>query len=80
MEIKDFAFAPAEIHIATGSKVKFVNRDAVKHSAVGDGGEFDTGMLGQDEEKTLSFDQAGTFGYYCNPHTGMKGKIIVEAP
>lgn len=80
VEIVNFAFSPAELTIAPGTKVKFVNRDQVEHSAVADDGSFDTGMLGQDEEKEIAFEAEGTFGYYCNPHTGMKGKIVVKSP
>ncbi|WP_164472688.1 plastocyanin/azurin family copper-binding protein [Cohnella candidum] len=78
MEIKSFAFHPSDIEIHVGDKIKFVNRDDVEHSAVADDGSFDTGMLGKDEEKTVTFDKAGTFTYYCNPHTGMTGKIVVK--
>lgn len=79
MEIRNFAFSPEEVKVKPGTKVKFVNRDQVEHSAVADDGSFDTGMLGQDKEKVIEFPSEGTFSYYCNPHTGMKGKIVVTA-
>lgn len=79
VEIKDFAFSPSEITVARGGKVKFINRDDVKHSAVADSGAFDTGMLGLGESNTVTIDDEGTFTYYCNPHTGMTGKITVTS-
>ncbi|WP_219641594.1 cupredoxin family copper-binding protein [Cohnella sp. CFH 77786] len=78
VEIKDFAFAPGDIEISPGDKVTFVNRDQVKHSAVADDGSFDTGLLGQDESKTVTFEKEGTFSYSCGPHPAMIGKIIVK--
>lgn len=79
MEIKDFAFSPAEITVAPGTIVEFVNRDKVKHTATADGGSFDTGLLGKNESKTFVFSKVGTFSYFCSPHPDMKGTIIVKA-
>ena len=79
MEIVDFAFSPAKLEIKAGDIVKFINRDEVKHSATSDDNIFDTKLLGQDEEKPVTFDQAGTFTYYCSPHPAMQGTIVVSA-
>lgn len=78
MEIKDFAFTPAELTIPKGSTVTFINRDKVKHSAVGDNGEFDTGLIAQDDSVSIRFKDEGTFSYYCGPHPDMTAKIIVK--
>ncbi|WP_372637509.1 plastocyanin/azurin family copper-binding protein [Cohnella sp.] len=78
IEIKDFAFSPAKVTIGKGTTVIFVNRDKVEHTATADGGEFDTGLFGKDESKEVKFEDAGTFTYYCAPHPGMIGSIIVE--
>lgn len=79
VEIINFEFTPAEIEVTLGSKVKFINYDDVEHSAVADDGQFDTGMLAKDESMTVTFNEAGTFSYHCNPHTAMTGKIIVKS-
>lgn len=79
VEIVDFAFSPAKLEIKAGDIVKFINRDKVKHSATSDDNIFDTTLLGQDEEKPVTFDQAGTFTYYCSPHPAMQGTIVVSA-
>ncbi len=78
IEIKDFAFSPAEVTIRNGTTVTFINRDKVKHTATADGEEFDTGLFGKDVSKEVKFDESGTFTYYCAPHPGMTGTIIVE--
>jgi plastocyanin len=79
IEIKDFAFSPSEVEVKPGTRVTFINRDKVKHTATADGGEFDTGLLEQDKSKTVTFDKEGTFTFYCSPHPNMTGKIVVKA-
>ncbi|WP_165822648.1 cupredoxin domain-containing protein [Paenibacillus montanisoli] len=80
VEIKEFAFATASLTIRPGDSVKFINRDTVKHTATADdGSSFDTGLLGQDEEKTVTFDKEGEFPYHCAPHPAMQATIIVSA-
>ncbi|WP_161793411.1 anti-sigma factor domain-containing protein [Cohnella kolymensis] len=74
VEIKDFAFSPANLTVPKGSTVKFINRDKVKHSAVADGGEFDTGLLALDDSASVKFNDEGTFSYYCGPHQNMTAK------
>jgi plastocyanin len=78
VEIVDFAFAPATLTIAKGDRVSFINKDAVGHTATADDESFDTKMLDQDEAAEIVFGEAGEFGYYCLPHPGMRGTIIVE--
>jgi plastocyanin len=38
---------------------------------------FDTGLLAKDEKGEITFTVAGEFPYYCLPHPGMKGMIVV---
>ncbi|MDG0795301.1 plastocyanin/azurin family copper-binding protein [Cohnella ginsengisoli] len=79
VEISDFSFTVEKLEIHPGDSVKFVNRDKVKHTATADDGSFDTGLLGQDESKTVVFENEGEFGYYCTPHPGMRATIVVKA-
>lgn len=79
VEIVEFAFSPSKLTIKAGDSVKFINKDAVSHSATADDKSFDTGMLGQDKGKEVTFSEEGEFSYYCLPHPGMKGTITVEA-
>jgi plastocyanin len=78
VEIVDFAFAPATLTIAKGDRISFINKDAVGHTATADDESFDTKMLDQDEAAEIVFDATGEFGYYCLPHPGMRGTIIVQ--
>lgn len=76
VEISEFKFAPADIEIAVGSVVAFVNLDLAPHTATGE--SFDTGMLRQGERKEIAFQAAGAFPYYCRFHRHMTGRILVR--
>lgn len=77
--IEDFAFAPATLTVSVGDTVTFTNKDLTSHTATADDGtSFDTGLLGQNESATVTFDTAGTYTYHCTPHPTMKGTIVVE--
>lgn len=79
VEIVNFAFSPSELEVKQGDRVKFVNKDEVRHSATADDNSFDTGLLKLDEAMTIEMTEAGEFGYYCLPHPAMRGRIIVTA-
>jgi plastocyanin len=39
---------------------------------------WDTGPLGNGEEKAITFTEPGTYFYICTPHPRMYGQVIVE--
>lgn len=78
VEITNFAFSPAKLEIKQGDIVTFINKDEVAHTATADNDDFDTGLLDQNNSKKITFSEAGEFSYYCAPHPGMKGTIVVK--
>ena len=76
VEMHQLKFAPAEIEIAVGGIVTFVNLDLVPHTATGD--VFDTGTLRHNERKEIAFAAAGTFPYLCKFHRHMTGRVVVR--
>lgn len=74
----DYMFVPATVSIHAGDSVKWVNKGTVFHNATN--GEWDTDFLRPGEEKTIKFDKAGKFDYYCLPHkqAGMTGTVEVK--
>jgi amicyanin len=77
VDIADFAFSPAVLTIAVGDTVTWTNRDAVVHTATGDG--FDSGDLAQGASYSVTFTAPGTYDYLCTPHPTMTGRVVVEA-
>jgi plastocyanin len=79
--IADFKYDPEEITVETGQPVTFLNSDVAPHTATADDEKsFDTGRLEIEDEGELSFDEAGTYGYFCDFHPFMKGSIEVVEP
>lgn len=76
--ISSFAFQPANLTIAAGDTVTFVNKDGAPHTATEKGRAFDTGRLARNAQSTLTFASAGSFDYFCAIHPRMKGKITVK--
>ena len=77
------AFEPSTVTISAGDTVKFINNKLAPHNAVFEGHEDlshpDLAFApGESWEET--FNTAGTYDYYCEPHrgAGMVGKVIVE--
>jgi plastocyanin len=76
--IKDFAFNPATITVATGTTVTWTNEDSVTHTVTSDTGVFDSGDIHQGADFSYTFNTAGDYGYHCSIHTYMKGHVIVQ--
>ena len=77
------AFEPSSVTISAGDTVKFVNNKLGPHNAVVEGHDdlshTDLAFTpGESWEQT--FDEPGSYSYYCEPHrgAGMVGTITVE--
>ena len=77
--IADFSFSPASLTIDQGDTVTWVNNGPTPHSATANNGSFNTGILKKGQSASHTFDQAGTYSYYCQPHPYMKATIVVQA-
>ncbi|MDH6232140.1 plastocyanin [Mesorhizobium soli] len=73
--IKKLAFAPADIHVKVGDTVKWVNMDAVAHSATTKGGWDVT--IPPNKSASEVMKKAGEFNYHCRFHPNMTGHITV---
>lgn len=83
IDMKDFEFVSNDVTIKRGTIVTWVNVGEAQHSAQAEDGSFDTTLFGSGEERSLTFDEAGTFAYFCELHgasegRGMSGVITVE--
>lgn len=78
--IVDFAYDPTPLQVAVGTAVTFTNEDSAPHTATSTEApvEFDTGDLAEGDTDEITFDEAGTYEYYCSIHNYMKGEITVE--
>src|ERR687898_719738 len=77
VDIRDHAFNPAQLNLAPGTTVTFVNNDTEPHTATADNGLFDTGVLEPGSSFEVLLDGSGTVTYHCELHPDMKGSIVV---
>ncbi|HYK97018.1 MAG TPA: cupredoxin domain-containing protein [Candidatus Acidoferrales bacterium] len=73
-----WAYTPAEIAVAKGTTIAFVNHGKEFHTVTADapGRPFDIG-LDSGQTRTFTFDAAGVFDYHCGVHPQMKGVVRV---
>jgi len=78
--IDNFAFAPAILMIAPGTKVMRDNKDEEPHTVTSaDGGMmFKSPALDTDGKFSFTFDKPGTYKYFCSIHPHMVGTIVVK--
>jgi plastocyanin len=77
--IQNFSFKPAHITIKRGTRVIWINKDSVKHTATANNGRsFDSGLLRKGQRYSHTFKRAGKKPYDCEPHPHMKGSVTVK--
>lgn len=76
--ILDSAFSPGGIRIEPGTTVRWTNTSPLPHQvAWSDLSLDDAPLLRQDEIYEMTFNEPGTYTYYCGPHPWMTGEIVV---
>jgi len=79
VEIRGMEFHPAELTVAVGDTVVWINRDIVPHTATGSGRtKWDTGQLLQGQAGRYVASSLGTKRYACTFHPTMHGTLIVR--
>jgi plastocyanin len=76
--ISSYAYQPAKISVATGTKITFTNHDQTPHTATSTGPGHDTGTINPGKTSTITFGRPGTYSYYCQFHAFMHGTITVR--
>lgn len=86
VSIAMFTFTPATLTVAAGTTVTWTNTDQILHTATaGSGpddktGVFDGQMSDAGTTFAFTFQEAGTYPYFCDRHPGvpgMHGTIVV---
>ena len=68
MNIDNFMFTPMELTIAPGTQVTWVNKDDVPHTVVSVEHKFKSKALDTDEIFSFTFQNPGTYEYFCSVH------------
>jgi plastocyanin len=79
----DFAFAPASIVVPAGTTVTFSNEDSARHTVTAgtptapEPEAFDLELPGAASTVAFTFDEPGTYAYFCEPHPFMRARVTV---
>ena len=76
--IVGFAFRPATLNIPVGTTVIWYNNDSTIHTVTARDNSFDSGSLSGGDTFSYTFEERGSFEYYCVLHPYMTGKVTVE--
>jgi plastocyanin len=78
--IDNFAFGPQVLTVAPGTKVTWLNRDDVPHTATSSDSpqKFNSKAIDTDEQFSQVFTRPGTYQYFCAVHPKMTATIIVK--
>jgi plastocyanin len=80
VKIRNFKFEPANLTIAVGKTVQFINLDEEPHTATATEGAFDSKALDTHQTWTYTATKPGTYPYICSIHPFMKGTLTVTPP
>lgn len=83
--MQNISFTPDDIEVSAGDTVTWVNEEESASHTVTAGseddpsGEFDSGNLDPGDTFEFTFEEPGTYGYYCDVHPGsMSGTVTVS--
>ncbi|MCL9762594.1 plastocyanin/azurin family copper-binding protein [Frankia sp. AiPa1] len=79
VDIRNFAFSPANLTVRVGTTVAWTNRDADAHTVVSTNGPLHSPTLNTGDTYKYTFAKAGSYSYLCSIHPFMVGTVVVTA-
>lgn len=77
--ILDGSYAPSRLVVAPGTTVEWTNASVLPHQVVWSSFDVDdSAILAPEETFRVTFEEEGTFTYYCGPHPYMTGEVVVS--
>lgn len=76
VSITDSGFTPAEVSIRAGQTIAWTNDGTTQHTVTW--GDVDSGGIAQGDTYSHTFEQAGTYDYFCRYHPSQKGTVTVQ--
>jgi plastocyanin len=75
---------PFEINVAIGATVSWINNDSAAHTVTAGSPTdvqmeiFDSSLFMSGSVFEFTFDEAGSYDYFCMVHPWMTGKVLVN--
>ena len=81
--IKTFQFRPTPLDVKAGAQVAWTNTDDILHTVTSGtpenpDGRFHSPLRGKGATFSMTFDQPGTYAYFCSRHQSMRGEVRVK--
>ena len=77
VRIDNFTFNPPTLTVPKGTTVTWLNADDIPHKVAGSDRPWKSPVMDTDERFSFTFDDPGTFAYFCSLHPHMTGTIVV---
>jgi plastocyanin len=77
VDVVDNDFAPRHLTIRPGATVTWRFEGNAVHDVMDDGGPFRSDRLRHGDAYIRTFDEPGTYHYYCTLHHAMQGTLVV---
>jgi plastocyanin len=71
------SFSPNPVDVKVGETMTWINDDSGRHTVTSKDGVFDSGMMGKGQSFSFTYDKAGEYPYFCEPHPNMVGTVVV---
>ncbi|WP_211748025.1 multicopper oxidase domain-containing protein [Paenibacillus sp. Marseille-Q4541] len=76
--ISHMSYSVKELKVKQGSTVTWINKDPIFHTVTSIDDKFDSRHIEPGKMFTYTFNEKGTFPYYCATHPSMEASVIVE--
>jgi Icc protein len=78
VKIDNFSFTPQSLTVKAGTTVTWTNQDDIPHNVVSTEKKFSSPVLDTDQHFSFSFQEPGSYPYYCKIHPKMTGTVVVK--
>lgn len=78
IDVKNFAFTPADLTVPVGTTVTWKFEDSAQHTVKADDNSFSSAPLNNGQTFQYTFKKAGSYHYICTIHQYMMGTITVK--
>ena len=79
IEIRGFAFNPAQLTVKPGDRIRWTNRDRAPHDATALADDWKTRVLNRNESAEVTVTAGMSANYYCSVHPQMRAKVMVAS-
>jgi amicyanin len=77
VNIRGMQFGSGNIEIKVGESVTWTNQEMMPHTVTSTDGAFSSSALNAGNAFSHTFDEPGTYTYFCEYHPNMKGVVTV---